>query len=173
MTIRLDRRVLIAVIALLVVALVLGLGIFIGSGAGQPASVAPAPDAANPGAGVVSQPVAPVNPSDPSGGAGVPIVRPEEAKQGVGKPNVLFVDLRPADQYQQGHIPGALSLPYDQAAQRVAELPRDKSLVIYCDCRNDNDAAQLAYRLRPLGYADLWVLRTGWQGWKAAGGTVE
>lgn len=176
MTIRIDRRVLIAVVALLVVALTLGLGIFIGSGADQ-ATTAVDPAMGNPAASQGSagvQPVAPVNPVDAAAASGgVPIVRPEEAQQGIGKPNILFVDIRPADQYQQGHIPGALSLPYAEVAQRVTELPRDKSLVVYCDCRNDNDAANLASRLRPLGYADLWVLRGGWQGWKAANGPVE
>lgn len=45
--------------------------------------------------------------------------------------DVLVVDARSAAQYEQGHIPGAISVPYDQVASRLDELPRDQDIVFY------------------------------------------
>lgn len=46
--------------------------------------------------------------------------------------DVTVVDVRPADEYAAGHIPGALSIPLPELAKRLAELPRDKEIVAYC-----------------------------------------
>ncbi|MBI3947324.1 MAG: hypothetical protein HY321_15480 [Armatimonadetes bacterium] len=43
----------------------------------------------------------------------------------------VFVDTRGAIAYERGHIPGAISMPANELAQRLRELPRDRSLVFY------------------------------------------
>ena len=45
---------------------------------------------------------------------------------------VVLVDVRPPDEYRAGHWPGALSVPLDQLAERLADLPRDRQIVAYC-----------------------------------------
>ena len=50
------------------------------------------------------------------------------ARQG----RVVFVDVRGADAYQQGHIRGARLIPEAEIAGRVGELPKDKLIVTYC-----------------------------------------
>ncbi|MCP3819425.1 metalloregulator ArsR/SmtB family transcription factor [Streptomyces sp. A3M-1-3] len=45
---------------------------------------------------------------------------------------VVVLDVRPAEEYAAGHIPGALSIPVDQLADRIAELPDDAEIVAYC-----------------------------------------
>ena len=45
---------------------------------------------------------------------------------------VLVLDVRPAAEYSARHIPGALSLPHDQLAARLAELPAGAEIVAYC-----------------------------------------
>jgi rhodanese-related sulfurtransferase/DNA-binding transcriptional ArsR family regulator len=45
---------------------------------------------------------------------------------------VLLIDVRPREEYQAGHIPGALSLPLPELAERLQELPRDRTIVAYC-----------------------------------------
>ncbi|NCC93993.1 MAG: hypothetical protein EOM10_12040 [Opitutae bacterium] len=42
-----------------------------------------------------------------------------------------IIDVRTDDEYAAGHIPGALHLPGDQLAQRLAEIPRDRPVVPY------------------------------------------
>jgi rhodanese-related sulfurtransferase/DNA-binding transcriptional ArsR family regulator len=42
------------------------------------------------------------------------------------------IDVRPAEEYAAGHIPGAVSVPLDELADRLAELPADQEIVAYC-----------------------------------------
>jgi len=48
------------------------------------------------------------------------------------KGNVVLVDVRPAEEYQAGHIDGARSIPIDELEHRLAELPADREVVAYC-----------------------------------------
>jgi rhodanese-related sulfurtransferase len=45
---------------------------------------------------------------------------------------VTVLDVRPAEEYLAGHIPGAVSIPLDQLEERLAELPGDSEIVAYC-----------------------------------------
>jgi rhodanese-related sulfurtransferase len=45
---------------------------------------------------------------------------------------VVLLDVRPTVEYQASHISGALSMPLDELAHRLAELPADKTIVAYC-----------------------------------------
>jgi rhodanese-related sulfurtransferase len=45
---------------------------------------------------------------------------------------VLLLDVRPALEYQAGHIPGARSIPTSELKRRIAELPRNRTIVAYC-----------------------------------------
>jgi rhodanese-related sulfurtransferase len=45
---------------------------------------------------------------------------------------VVVVDVRPRSEYEAGHIAGAISIPHDEIARRLAELPRGKEIVAYC-----------------------------------------
>jgi len=45
---------------------------------------------------------------------------------------VTVLDVRPAEEYAAGHIPGAVSIPLDQLAGRIAELPDGVEIVAYC-----------------------------------------
>lgn len=46
--------------------------------------------------------------------------------------SVVVLDVRPETEYESGHIPGAISIPLDRLAQRLAELPTDAEIVAYC-----------------------------------------
>lgn len=45
---------------------------------------------------------------------------------------VVVLDVRPRDEFRAGHIPGALSVPIEELAARIAELPPDQEVVAYC-----------------------------------------
>lgn len=45
---------------------------------------------------------------------------------------VILLDVRPAIEYETAHLPGAVSMPWDEVAQRLDELPEDKTIVAYC-----------------------------------------
>ncbi|RAS66916.1 rhodanese-related sulfurtransferase [Lentzea atacamensis] len=43
-----------------------------------------------------------------------------------------MIDVRPAEEYAAGHIPGAVSIPLAELTHRLAELPADQEIVAYC-----------------------------------------
>ena len=56
------------------------------------------------------------------------------------------IDVRPAEEYAAGHIPGAVSIPLDELTDRLAELPADQEIVAYCRgayCVLSHDAVRL------------------------------
>lgn len=46
--------------------------------------------------------------------------------------DVVLLDVRPGVEYEAGHIPGAISIPWDELEQRLEELPPGKDVVAYC-----------------------------------------
>ncbi len=46
--------------------------------------------------------------------------------------SVILVDVRPVEEFDAGHIAGAISIPHDQLEDRLRELPRDQEVVAYC-----------------------------------------
>lgn len=45
---------------------------------------------------------------------------------------ILVLDVRPAEEYQAGHIPSAVSIPISELEGRLAELSKEKEIVAYC-----------------------------------------
>ncbi|KUO19737.1 ArsR family transcriptional regulator [Streptomyces dysideae] len=59
---------------------------------------------------------------------------------------IVVLDVRPAEEYEAGHIPGALSIPVTELADRIAELPEETEVVAYCRgayCVLAHDAVRL------------------------------
>lgn len=46
--------------------------------------------------------------------------------------SVTVLDVRPAEEYLAGHIPGAVSMPPEELERRLAELSRDREIIAYC-----------------------------------------
>ena len=44
----------------------------------------------------------------------------------------LLIDARPVVEYQAGHLPRAISIPLDELERRLDELPRNRTLIVYC-----------------------------------------
>jgi ABC-type enterochelin transport system substrate-binding protein len=59
-------------------------------------------------------------------------VGPAELQKMIEGGNVVVYDTRSKASYDQEHIKDALSMPSDEVERRVAEFPRDKTLVFYC-----------------------------------------
>ncbi|MEU3466061.1 metalloregulator ArsR/SmtB family transcription factor [Streptomyces sp. NPDC006733] len=56
----------------------------------------------------------------------------EELRARVAAGDVVILDVRPVEEYLAGHIPGALSIPVNELADRINELPEDTEIVVYC-----------------------------------------
>ncbi len=82
----------------------------------------------------------------------------DEAKQTFesGKDNsYIILDVRRADEFAQGHIPGAINVANESiGAEAPVELP-DKNQLIYVYCRSGNRSKQAAEKLVALGYTNI------------------
>lgn len=79
---------------------------------------------------------------------------------------VVVLDVRPTEEYLNAHLPFARSIPLAELRQRLAELPKDRSIVAYCRgpyCLMAVDAVEL---LRQEGYSAIH-LRDGVAEWAA------
>lgn len=85
---------------------------------------------------------------------------------------VTLLDVRPHEEYQAGHLPGAVSIPIDELAERIRELPADREIIAYCrgaDCVYAYEAVAL------LGARGLRArrLEEGLLEWRLEGRPVE
>jgi len=65
------------------------------------------------------------------GDGGQPVTR-DELQELAKTSDMTVLDVRPTEEYAAGHIPGAVSIPLDELADRLAELPDDGQVVAYC-----------------------------------------
>jgi rhodanese-related sulfurtransferase len=88
--------------------------------------------------------------------------------------DLLVIDVRSREAYVAGHIPGAISIPAERMAKRLAEIPRDRTVVVYCSFRHPGHSPSEAsgVLLRENGYA-VKVLYGGQPAWREAGFGVE
>ncbi len=56
----------------------------------------------------------------------------KEAVSLVSKHKAVFVDVRPKDSYEQGHIKGAVNIPLGELMSHLDSLPKGKMIITYC-----------------------------------------
>jgi rhodanese-related sulfurtransferase len=82
----------------------------------------------------------------------------------------LVLDVRSAEEFAGGHVPGARNVAYDEVAARLVELGPPREVVVYCE--SGKRAAKAADALAAAGFTVL-QLRGHIAGWRAAGLPVE
>lgn len=55
-----------------------------------------------------------------------------ELRDRMGKGEVLLLDVRPKEEYDEAHIPGAISLPIEELGEKLSSLPTNYDVVAYC-----------------------------------------
>ena len=96
-----------------------------------------------------------------------------------GQPPTV-IDVRPSALYADANekIKGAIRIRLRRLKDRLVfpplkDLPRDKEVVTYCACPEDEAGIRAAEILRDAGFKRVRILKGGWQAWLAAGGPVE
>jgi rhodanese-related sulfurtransferase len=108
---------------------------------------------------------------------GLVVLNLEQTRAAVEGGTHLLFDARKGELYDQGRLPGALSLPLVRFAEAFVEVhpilrPED-ALLVYCSGKECDESLELGRRLREQGYANVSVYLGGFDEWKAAGGAVE
>jgi rhodanese-related sulfurtransferase len=84
------------------------------------------------------------------------------------KDRLVVLDVRPQEEYEAGHIPGAVSIPLEDLKKRVKELPKSKQIVAYCRGPVCALAPEATRFLKRKGY-NVKRLVEGAPDWEAAG----
>ena len=94
-----------------------------------------------------------------------------ERQQKGDEKTAYVLDVRSPEEYASGHVPGAVNIPYDQVASRIAEVPKDKDVVLYC--KSGRRAGIAAEVLASQGYERLQHLEGDIVAWVGKGRPVE
>jgi phage shock protein E len=85
----------------------------------------------------------------------------------------LVLDVRSAEEYQAGHIPGAVNIPHDELPARLAELRISTTDEIVVHCESGRRAARAEEVLVQAGYSAVRDLDGHMKAWRAAGLPTE
>ena len=81
---------------------------------------------------------------------------------------LYVLDVRDAGQFAKEHVPGAVNIEWRKVFAERAKLPRDRTILAYCN--TGSFSAQAAMALRMAGYENVRILHGGYNEWKARGG---
>jgi rhodanese-related sulfurtransferase/type 1 glutamine amidotransferase len=115
------------------------------------------------------KPLAAAAPAEPAGFKRVGIAEFEKLWQ----EKYTVLDVRTADEFKSGHIPGAVNLDVldDSFEKKVGALDKSKTYLVHCAA--GRRSANAADEMKKLGFKSVIDLTPGFNGWKAAGKPVE
>ena len=84
-----------------------------------------------------------------------------------------FIDARPADEFNELHVPKSLNIPPEMLeaglAAQVAGLAKDREIVVYCGQVSCDLALKVAEKLQALGFTRVTAFMEGFRAWDEAG----
>jgi hydroxyacylglutathione hydrolase len=101
----------------------------------------------------------------------VPQISAPELAERLRRGEATVVDVRGQAEWEAGHLPGAPNIPVGFLAERLAELPRERPLVM--QCQGGGRSAIAASVLQSLGFDNVVNLAGGYAEWKRQGLPVE
>ncbi len=88
-------------------------------------------------------------------------------------PTVVDVRSATSVRLDPRRVPGAIAIELRDIGRRAGELPKEVTVVLYCNCPNEVSAAQAARVLARAGFTDTRLLEGGLDAWAAAGERLE
>ncbi len=88
-------------------------------------------------------------------------------------PNLCLIDVREDSEWQEVHIPGALHIPKDELAARIAAKVPKHDCPIYLHCRGGVRSLHAANCLLSLGYKEVYSIEGGIAAWEESGYPIE
>ncbi|AEM73583.1 FAD-dependent oxidoreductase [Caldicellulosiruptor acetigenus] len=90
-------------------------------------------------------------------------ILPDRVFELLDNPEYLILDVRTPEEYEFGHIKGAVNIPVDELRNRLNELPKDKKIIVYCGVGFRSYHGCLI--LKANGF-DCWNMSGGWTSWR-------
>ncbi len=101
-----------------------------------------------------------------------PVSRKELYRRLRSGDRLVVLDVRPKDEFDAGHLPGAVSIPVAELERRLRQIPKNREIVAYCRGPYCAFAPQAVRALNKRGYKAR-QLEDGFPEWSAAGLPVE
>ncbi len=96
----------------------------------------------------------------------------EDSYKDYTEENTVFIDARDNAEYNEGHIKGAINIPYDRFQQYYPQyeklFTKNKKIITYCHGIGCGLSVDVAKDLIALGYTNVFVMTEGWPGWMNA-----
>jgi rhodanese-related sulfurtransferase len=101
-------------------------------------------------------------------------VSPDQAETAIARADVLL-DVREADEFAAGHLPGALHVSRGLLEFKLGATPAlaERGLKVVLYCKSSGRAALAAVAMQEMGYTDVVSIAGGYDAWVAAGKPVE
>lgn len=101
-------------------------------------------------------------------------ITPHEALQYADSPDHFFLDVRESYEYEAGHVPGAMLMPWSSGVlnERWNELPGDKTIIVYC--KSGGRSAAASQFLSDRGVTNIVNMTGGFSSYSSlAGAKIE
>jgi rhodanese-related sulfurtransferase len=85
--------------------------------------------------------------------------------------NIYLLDVRTVQEREQGYIPGSILIPIDAIGSRIAEIPKNRPIIVYCAVGVRSKV--VAQALAKKGYPEVYNMRDGINGWYRNGYPVQ
>ena len=98
----------------------------------------------------------------------------DHAEQAIRNADVL-IDVREADEFATGHLPGAVLMPRGLLEFKLSASPAlaDRALKVVLYCKTSGRAALAAQSMKDMGYLNVQAIAGGFDAWLAAGKAVH
>jgi rhodanese-related sulfurtransferase len=96
-------------------------------------------------------------------------ISPQETAAALKRGDTLLIDVRDADEWQEGHIRGAQNFSRGTVELEIEEAAPDLSTPIITHCGGGGRSALAAESLQRMGYTNVKSMTGGFKAWKAAG----
>ena len=96
-------------------------------------------------------------------------ISPQDAAAKLKGGEAVIVDVREMDEWDEGHIPGAIHMSRGTIEFDIEEKLPDTNATIICHCGGGGRSALAAESLQKMGYKNVRSMAGGFKAWKAAG----
>src|SRR5256886_12846243 len=96
-------------------------------------------------------------------------ISPQDAAAKLKSGEAVIVDVRDKDEWDEGHIPGAMHLSRGTIELDIEEKVPDTDAMIICHCGGGGRAQLAAESLQKMGYKNVRSMAGGFKAWKAIG----
>jgi rhodanese-related sulfurtransferase len=98
------------------------------------------------------------------------LVTYEQILKAMNRADFLLVDARRVEDYAKSHIGNAINIypliEYGELMDKLSTLPRDKTIIIYCDGGDCDLSHEVAKNMVILGFDRVYIYKGGWDEWK-------